>query len=180
LVGRSCVGPLKVREQFFPSCACSGVPSAAERRFRGGYLLPIGMSYHLTLFKLLYYFSAKYALSNYLTNLKEFLLCYINSFKIYGEYKLHMASSVTCDKGPLFVHSSLIPVFCLQLVVIYLTQLCIIALALVVIFSVNSLKPKLVYMLFKNPVRTSKRTPHFTVTKINWLMLFKEMIAVYS
>jgi hypothetical protein len=33
-------------------------------------------------------------------------------------------------------------------------------------------------MLFKNPVRTSKRTPHFTITKINWLMLFKEVIAV--
>jgi hypothetical protein len=28
-------------------------------------------------------------------------------------------------------------------------------------------------MLFKNPVRTSKRTLHFTITKINWLMLFK-------
>jgi hypothetical protein len=25
----------------------------------------------------------------------------------------------------------------------------------------------------KNPIRTSKRTPHFTMTKINWLMLFK-------
>jgi hypothetical protein len=36
-------------------------------------------------------------------------------------------------------------------------------------------------MLFKNPVRTSKRTPpHFTITKVNWLMLFKEIIAVYS
>jgi hypothetical protein len=35
-------------------------------------------------------------------------------------------------------------------------------------------------MLFKNPVRTSKRTAHFTITKINWLMLFKEIIAVYS
>jgi hypothetical protein len=35
-------------------------------------------------------------------------------------------------------------------------------------------------MLFKNPVRTSKRTPHFTVTEIKWLMLSKEMIAVYS
>jgi hypothetical protein len=35
-------------------------------------------------------------------------------------------------------------------------------------------------MLFKNPVRTSQRTPHFTITKINWLMLFKEIIAVYS
>jgi hypothetical protein len=35
-------------------------------------------------------------------------------------------------------------------------------------------------MLFKNSVRTSKRTPHFTVTKINWLMLFKEIITVYS
>jgi hypothetical protein len=28
-------------------------------------------------------------------------------------------------------------------------------------------------MLFKNPVRTSKRTPQFTITNINWLTLFK-------
>jgi hypothetical protein len=28
-------------------------------------------------------------------------------------------------------------------------------------------------MLFKNSVRTSKRTPHFTITKINMLTLFK-------
>jgi hypothetical protein len=35
-------------------------------------------------------------------------------------------------------------------------------------------------MLFKNPVRTSKRTLNFTITKINWLTLFKEIIAVYS
>jgi hypothetical protein len=33
-------------------------------------------------------------------------------------------------------------------------------------------------MLFKNSVRTSKRTPIFTITKIKWLMLFKEIIAV--
>jgi hypothetical protein len=35
-------------------------------------------------------------------------------------------------------------------------------------------------MLFMNPVRTSKRTQHFTITNINWLMLFKEIIAVYG
>jgi hypothetical protein len=35
-------------------------------------------------------------------------------------------------------------------------------------------------MLFKNSVRTSKRTPHFTITTISWLMLFKEIIAVYT
>jgi hypothetical protein len=35
-------------------------------------------------------------------------------------------------------------------------------------------------MLFKNSVRTSKRTPHFTITEINWLKLFKEIIVVYS
>jgi hypothetical protein len=35
-------------------------------------------------------------------------------------------------------------------------------------------------MLFKKSVRTSKRTPHFTITEINWLTLFKEMIAVYT
>jgi hypothetical protein len=42
----------------------------------------------------------------------------------------------------------------------------------------RSLKPKLVFVIFKNSVHTSKRTPHFTVTKIKWLMLFKEIIAV--
>jgi hypothetical protein len=35
-------------------------------------------------------------------------------------------------------------------------------------------------MVFKNSVRTSKRTPHFTITTINWLTLFNEIIAVYS
>jgi len=35
-------------------------------------------------------------------------------------------------------------------------------------------------MLFKNSVRTSKRTPHFTITEINWLTLFRKIIAVYS
>jgi hypothetical protein len=39
---------------------------------------------------------------------------------------------------------------------------------------------QLVYILFKNSVRTSKRTPHFTITKINWLVLFKDIIVVYS
>jgi hypothetical protein len=43
----------------------------------------------------------------------------------------------------------------------------------------SPLNTKLVYMLFKNSVRTSKRTPNFTITSINVLMLFKEMIAVY-
>jgi hypothetical protein len=35
-------------------------------------------------------------------------------------------------------------------------------------------------MLFKNSVRTSKRTPPFTITKISWLTLFTEIIAVYT
>jgi hypothetical protein len=34
-------------------------------------------------------------------------------------------------------------------------------------------------MLFKNSVRTSKRTPHFTITSINFLTLFKGIVAVY-
>jgi hypothetical protein len=28
-------------------------------------------------------------------------------------------------------------------------------------------------MLVKNPVRTSKKTPHFAITETNWLTLFK-------
>jgi hypothetical protein len=39
---------------------------------------------------------------------------------------------------------------------------------------------KFVQIMFKNSVRTAKKTPHFTITKINWLTLFKEMIAVYT
>jgi hypothetical protein len=34
-------------------------------------------------------------------------------------------------------------------------------------------------IMFKNSVRTAKKTPHFTVTKINRLTLFKEITAVY-
>jgi hypothetical protein len=34
-------------------------------------------------------------------------------------------------------------------------------------------------MSLKNTVRTSKRTPHFTITTINWLMLFKEITFNY-
>jgi hypothetical protein len=32
---------------------------------------------------------------------------------------------------------------------------------------VSPLRLKLVQIIFKNSVRTSKRTPHFTITKIN-------------
>jgi hypothetical protein len=43
----------------------------------------------------------------------------------------------------------------------------------------NPLKPKLVKIIFNNSVRTAKKTQHFTITNINWLTLFKEIIAVY-
>jgi hypothetical protein len=43
-----------------------------------------------------------------------------------------------------------------------------------------ALEPEDRLITFKNPVRTSKRTPHFTITKINWLTLFKGIIAIYS
>jgi hypothetical protein len=45
-----------------------------------------------------------------------------------------------------------------------------------VLHSVSPLKPKLVHIVYKNSVRTL----HFTITKINWLTLFKEIIVVYS
>jgi hypothetical protein len=44
----------------------------------------------------------------------------------------------------------------------------------------NPLKPKLVEIIFKNSVRTAKKTLHFTITKISWLTLFKEIIAICS
>jgi hypothetical protein len=42
------------------------------------------------------------------------------------------------------------------------------------------LKLKLVYIILNNSVPATKKTQHFTITKINWLMLFREIIAVYS
>jgi hypothetical protein len=44
----------------------------------------------------------------------------------------------------------------------------------------NPLQLKLIYITFKHSVRTAKKTQLFTITKINWLTLFKEIIAVYS
>jgi hypothetical protein len=38
-------------------------------------------------------------------------------------------------------------------------------------------KLKFVYIRVTNSVRTAMKTPRFTVTKINWLTLFKEIIA---
>jgi hypothetical protein len=35
-------------------------------------------------------------------------------------------------------------------------------------------------MILKNPVRTAKKTQHFTIAKIVWLTLFQEIIAVNS
>jgi hypothetical protein len=34
--------------------------------------------------------------------------------------------------------------------------------------------------MFYNPGRAAKKTKHFTITKIIWLMLFKEIIPVYA
>jgi hypothetical protein len=39
---------------------------------------------------------------------------------------------------------------------------------------------KRVWIIYQNSVRTAKKTLHFTITKISWLTLFKEIIAVYS
>jgi hypothetical protein len=35
-------------------------------------------------------------------------------------------------------------------------------------------------VLFNNSVRTAKKTQHFTITKLNLLILFEEIIAVYT
>jgi hypothetical protein len=41
------------------------------------------------------------------------------------------------------------------------------------------LKPILIGTVFKNSVLTCKKTPHFTIARINCLTLSKEIIAVY-
>jgi hypothetical protein len=42
------------------------------------------------------------------------------------------------------------------------------------------LKPKLIRMVIKDSVRTLKRAQQVSITQINWLMLFKEIIHVYT
>jgi hypothetical protein len=44
----------------------------------------------------------------------------------------------------------------------------------------NPLEPKLIYIIFKNSIRTTNKTQHFYVTKIIWLMLFTEIIPVFT
>jgi hypothetical protein len=46
------------------------------------------------------------------------------------------------------------------------------------IFALTHSKPKIAQIIFKDSVRTAKKTQLFTITKINWLMLFKEIIPV--
>jgi hypothetical protein len=41
-------------------------------------------------------------------------------------------------------------------------------------------KLKVAYIISKNSFRTAKKTPHSTIRKINWLMLFKTVIAAYT
>lgn len=45
---------------------------------------------------------------------------------------------------------------------------------------VNLLKRKFAKIVFNDSVRTEKKTPHFTISKINLLIVFKELIAVYN
>jgi hypothetical protein len=46
--------------------------------------------------------------------------------------------------------------------------------------SINPLKPQLVKIIFKNSVRTAKKTQGVSVTKINSLTLLRKIFAVYS
>jgi uracil DNA glycosylase len=44
----------------------------------------------------------------------------------------------------------------------------------------NLSRPKLTWIIFKNSVFTAKKTELFSITKIKWLITFKETITVYS
>jgi hypothetical protein len=46
--------------------------------------------------------------------------------------------------------------------------------------SFHTLKLKLVFIIFKHSVLTSKKTQSTTIAKINQLMPFREIIAIYS
>jgi hypothetical protein len=44
----------------------------------------------------------------------------------------------------------------------------------------NPFKPNLISIIFKNSVRTSMKTQHFTIIKINLLIFLQKIIAAYS
>jgi hypothetical protein len=48
-----------------------------------------------------------------------------------------------------------------------------------VLSEINPLNPQFVEIVLKNLVRAANNTQHFTITKMSWLMMFKEEIAVY-
>jgi hypothetical protein len=48
------------------------------------------------------------------------------------------------------------------------------------LYDIKAKNQKLIHIISMNSVRTSKRTQHFTITEITWLMVFKKIIAVYS
>jgi hypothetical protein len=45
--------------------------------------------------------------------------------------------------------------------------------------AINPLKPKHVNVIFNNSFCTTKKTKDFAITDVNWLKLFREIIAVY-
>jgi hypothetical protein len=47
-------------------------------------------------------------------------------------------------------------------------------------YHINHWKPKLAWVIFKNSACIAKKTQHLTITKINWFMLFKDIIAAYT
>jgi hypothetical protein len=44
--------------------------------------------------------------------------------------------------------------------------------------ALDLLKPELALIMFTHSVLTPKETQHCSITKINWVMLFREVIAV--
>jgi hypothetical protein len=63
---------------------------------------------------------------------------------------------------------------------VYFELIAALAVARLLYAALDTSQAKLVYIIFKNLVRTSKKAQYLTITKINWLMLFKEIIAVYT
>jgi hypothetical protein len=41
------------------------------------------------------------------------------------------------------------------------------------------MNPKLIEIIFENPIRTSKKTQHVSSTTVSWLIVFKKIIATY-
>jgi hypothetical protein len=113
-----------------------------------------------------------------LTHPFNVLYLYILPSKVFV-YSIHWyAASQIFKFWDLFYYLAIYYCFCSFLFTHFYCHYFVFIVYIFMLYIINYAEARL--NIFKNSVRTAKKTPHFTITKINQLALFKEIIAVYT